>query len=258
MEANFPIVVVAGIVTLLAVLACYALFVYSANSKREKRRLQINTLKSRARRIDETIACFPPNYLGTTLTRIIQHALIITYKELSELQPNQKKHKVHLQRANDDYLALSKQEDESKLDSLGSAGQIAGTRKNLNLLLKFFNQLSQNGALNHSKASKAELIIRNKLALLASDEFDIPAKNALADGKYQLAVHYFTQANTVLSKNNAGQVFNDNIRKHQEWIKSAREKAKVEQERIKAEKEAMEAELKNREDDGWKKKNVYD
>ncbi len=258
MGANVPIVVTAGIVIVLAVLACYALFTHSVNSKREKRRLFINSLKSRARKIDETMSCFPPNYLGSALTLIIQQALVVTYEELCELQPEEEKHKGMLQQANERYLAFSKQKGSNQLKSLSNARQITGTRKNLKLLLKFFQQLGQKGALNHTKASEARTIIKNKMALLAADEHDILARGALANGKHQLAAHYFTQANAVLSKYNSDQVFNENIRNHQEWISSASDMAKAEQARIKAEKEAMEAESKKWDDGDWKKKNFYD
>jgi len=258
MGANVPIVVTAGIVIVLSILACYALFTHSVNSKREKRRLLINSLKTRARKIEETMSCFPPNYLGSSLSLIIQQALVVTFEELTNLQPDEGSHKTMLQQANERFLALSKQKGSNQLKSLSNARQITGTRKNLKLLLKFFQQLGQKGALNSTKASEARNIIKNKMALLAADEHDIQARGALANGKHQLAAHYFTQANTILTKYNSDHVFNENIRNHQEWIKSASDMAKAEQDRIKAEKEALEAETKKWDDGDWKKKNFYD
>lgn len=258
MGANVPILITAGIVIVLAILACYALFTHSVNSKREKRRLLINSLKSRARKIEETMSCFPPNYLGSALTLIIQQAMVSTFEELSQLQPDDGSHKAMLQQANERLLALSKQKGSDQLKSLSNARQITGTRKNLKLLLKFFDQLGQKGSLNHAKAAEARGIVKNKMALLAADEHDIQARGALANGKHQLAAHYFTQANTILTKYNTDHAFNENIRNHAEWIKSASDMARAEQERIKAEKEALEADSKKWDDGDWKKKNFYD
>lgn len=257
MAANVPILVTSGIVIVLAILACYALFTHSVSSKREKRRLLINSLKSRARKVEETVSCFPPNYLGSKLTLIIQEALVSTLAELSKLQPDPQ-HQANLDQANERLLLISKQKGGNQLKSLSNARQITGTRKNMKLLHKFFQQLEQKSALNPRKANEARLIIKDKMALLASDEFDIQARNALAAGKHQLAAHHFTQANGILTRYNTEQSFAENIRNHAEWIRSASDMAKAEQDRIKAEKEALETDNKKWDDGDWKKKNFYD
>jgi len=258
MTGNAPILITAVIVIILAVLACYALFTHSVNNKREKQRLLINSLKTRCRKIEETISCFPPGYLGNKLTVLIQMALVTTFEELNKLQPSDESHKRNLAAANERLTLLSKQRGGENLKSLNNPRQITGTRKNIKLLYKFFQQLNQKGTLSGTKGQDASLLIKDKLALLGVDEQDIQARAALAGGKHQLAAHYFTQARDILLKYNTEQSFNANIKNHSEWIENASNMAKAEQERVKMEKEAHENDSKKWEDADWKKKNIYD
>ncbi|MCV6613515.1 MAG: hypothetical protein OIF35_00965, partial [Cellvibrionaceae bacterium] len=175
-----------------------------------------------------------------------------------KLQPTVPEHKGALEQANSHLMALNKQKAGMALKSLSNPRQIAGTRKNLKLLSKFFDQLAAKGSLNGARINEARMSIKNKMVLLATDEYDIQARNALGSGKHQLAAHYYTQANNILTKHNSGNTFNDSIRNHKDWIGEATKLAKAEQERLRAEKEALEADSKKWDDSDWKKKNFYD
>lgn len=257
MAGSVPILIVAGIVIVLVTLACYALFVHSVHNRREKQRLLISSLKNRCRKIEEINSCFPAKYLGSNLTIIMQMALVQSLEELSKLQPESPEHARALKTQNEFLMAIKGSAQENNFRSLKNPKQIGGTRKNMQLMHKFINQLHAKGSISDPVAAQAKEIIKFKMVLLVTDEHDIRGDTALSTDKSQLAAHCFNQARELLIKHNNGSVFNEHIKQHTEWVMDASNRAKVNKSREEAEKEALEGE-KRWEEESWKKKNIYD
>lgn len=257
MAGSVPVIVVAGIVVVLVLLACYALLVHSSHNRREKQRLLISSLKNRCRKIEDIKSCFPAKYLGNNLTVIMQMALVQSLEDLCRLQPEVSAHAKALKAQNEQLIAIKSTSPESNLRSLTNSRQIQGTRKNMQLMHKFVQQLHAKGSISDPVATQAKEIIKNKMVVLMCDEQGIRARTALTSDKNQLAAHCFNQAREFLRKHNSNNVFDEHIKQHTEWISDAVNLAKADQNREDAERVAFEGE-KRWEEDSWKKKNMYD
>ncbi|WP_020210334.1 hypothetical protein [Gilvimarinus chinensis] len=248
---------IAGLVFLLTALVCYVFINQHLAKKRKQQNRILTALHKRLELFKHMAKSFPVGFLSNDLHKFIYRILCNTSEQLMKLEPHAG-HDAELQLFNKQLEDLPGNAEKTRLTS-AQASQI---RPLLQELQRYISNQSEKGRLASAEASHYNTQIRRLLLQSTIDSYTQQAKQARADNKLRLAIHYYTLAHKLLLKEAARQ----NVKKQVEQLSAIINKLEAEYNAqqatpdptIKEEQQTQKQWEAFEEDDDWKKKQIYD
>ena len=240
------------IFALLVVLVGYAFISQTLEKRRQRRQRLLTALKHRQRNFKFMLSSFPPGFLTKDLSLVVYRALLDACEHLSHLEPKEP--------AEMEALKHQTAPKKGRLERPEQAGEI---KQQLQDLYRFIVQQTERGNIGRTQAQTYTDQIK-RLAVQASvDAHTVNARQAQAAGKPRLAVHFYTLARKELTKDGGNQIYAKQIAQLSKMINKLQEQVALEpdapeQKTGPAPEEQKEWEQFDQEEEGWKKKQIYD
>jgi septal ring factor EnvC (AmiA/AmiB activator) len=254
--------IISSIVILLAILACYA-FVSQTLALRKQHRDKLQTvLTAKVRNFKHMLSGFPAGFLPKDLTVLVLRSLIDMYEQLVDIDPDNNQFKQDLQSVSQQLNEVQRQTKPVAPAAIDNPQQLKDAKTCLDELHKFVFQLEGKGALNRTQADNYRNLIKQLVLQVTVDAYLFSGRHARQASKTRLAIHYYTLAHKLLSKENKGGAQDKKLAAINQVLNELQEKLKEEVPHASAPvKPAEDTEgdwNKLKPDDSWKKKQVYD
>lgn len=254
--------IISSIVILLAILACYA-FVSQTLALRKQHRDKIQTvLSAKVRNFKHMLNGFPPGFLPKDLTVLVLRSLIDMYEQLVDIEPDNPQYKQDLQSVSQQLNEVQRQTKPVTPAAIDNPQQLKDAKTCLEELHKFVFQLEGKGALNRTQADNYRNLIKQLVLQVTVDAYLFSGRHARQASKTRLAIHYYTLAHKLLSKENKAGAQDKKMAAITQVLQELQEKLQEEEPRTNtAPKPAEDGEAdwnKLKPDESWKKKQVYD
>ncbi len=254
--------IISSIVILLAILACYA-FVSQTLALRKQHRDKLQTvLAAKVRNFKHMLNGFPAGFLPKELTVLVLRSLIDMYEQLVDIDPEKNQYKQDLQSASQQLNEAQRQTKPVAPAAIDNPQQLKDAKTCLEELHKFVFQLEGKGAMNRTQADNYRNQIKLLVLQVTVDAYLFSGRHARQAGKTRLAIHYYTLAHKLLSKENKGGAQDKKISAINQMLAELQEKLNEEEPRSAAAAKPVETAdgdwNKLKSDDSWKKKQVYD
>jgi len=257
-------IVASIIVLLLSALVCYAFISQSIEKRRIQRQRILMALKTKQRNFIYMINGFPPNFLSAELMGIIYRALIDACEQLSKLEPKDQRHLDDVTLYTNQLAALTKNSTAQRT-RLENPQQLKDIHQHLVELQRLVVQQETIKTINKVQAESYLDQIKRVNLQMTVDTYIFHAKQAQQIGKLRLAVHYFGLAKKMMVGENGTRAYDKQIAQLELIIskleQQAHEKGEPHHpvESVAADEGATkEWENFKVDEDGWKKKQIYD
>ena len=257
------IYIVASIIALLSLLACYAFISQSIEKKRVQKQRMLMALKTKHRNFVHMISGFPQHFLTNDLMGLLYKALINTCEQLSNIEPENNRHQDDIALFSSQLNALSKNTSPTKA-RIENPQQMKDIRQHLQELLNFLLQQEALKAISKTQNAAYQDQIKHLAMQMSVDAYIFQAKQAQQSGKIRLAIHYFSLAKKLLEAENATHTFDKQIIQLSSMMTKLEEKAltlnEAPQIKENVPKDTSSKEWDNMKtnDNDWKKKQIYD
>lgn len=254
------------IVALLIALSCYAFISQSIDKKRKQKQRLLGALKTRSRNFKFMLNGFPPDFLTRDLQILVNRCLVDVTEQLARLEPGNKSYVEELQLFSSQLEEIKRKPQSDKRKQLDNPQQVKEVKRYLQELNKFIAQMVSRGNINKAQSASYEKQIKNLVLQMTVDAYLMNAKQSQQSDKKRLAVHYYTLALKLLTKENAKGTYLKQITQLKQVIAkleaqlAEEEPEYKESEHSAASKDAAAEEWEkiDQDDDSWKKKRVYD
>lgn len=180
----------------------------------EKRRIRhqrlVTALRARKNSFKELASAFPKGFLTNDLTAYLNKALIDICEQLVRLEPKDPQHAEQLAFYNSQLNNLSTSEHQARV-KIENPQQIKEARLLLQELLKFVGQQVQAKQLSAIHGQVYADQIKRLVLQMTVDNHSFSAKQAQQAGKPRLAIHHFNLAKKLLLAENASHLFDKQI-----------------------------------------------
>jgi chromosome segregation ATPase len=250
--------IIAVIVAALVILVAYAFISQTIERKRKQRQRLLTALRLRCRDFKYMASSFPAGFLPKDLNIILYQCLVETCGRLSELEPNEKIHAEELSLFNQQLNEARRLPPSHKRTSLTSAAQIQEVSSLLQALNGLVTQQQQRGSITEAQLQQYSAQIKHLVTQATVDSHILSAKKALNSQKPRVAIHFYTLAKKLLTKE-SGEV---NYHKQIEQLNGAIAQLELRLTEHAASDEQTASDNPEWEDFGkenaWQKKSLYD
>lgn len=260
------VVVITSLIVIVAALVCYALVIQTLAHKRQQRERLMTVLSAKVRNFKYMLNGFPQGFLPKELLMLVQRSLIDLYEQLVDVDSRNPQHKQDLQAISLQLNETQRQARHHLQVTIENPQQIKDAKACLEELHKFVFQLESKGVLNRANAEAHRSMIKQLVLQITVDSYMLSGRHAKGAGKTRLAIHYFSLAHKLLSKEShngqhdkaIGQVA-VTLRDLEAHLLTEEPNAIVAHNPTPEESEEAAAWNKFKPEDGsWKKKQVYD
>lgn len=262
------VVAITSIIVLLATLVCYAFVAQSITNKRRQKERLLTGLKARSRNFKFMLNGFPEGFLPKDLKLLIQRCLMQVSEQLSRLEPQQSSHTEDFQLISQQMAETQRQPPQaSKAANLENPQQLREVKACLEELYKFVFQLEAKRNLTHPQAESYRAMIKHLVLVLTVDSYLLHARMAREKGKLRLSKHYYELGLSLMVREGKDGQFDAKIQQvqaisqelEQRIAESSENAPPIPKSKQQASDEvAEEWESFQKEDAGWKKKQIYD
>lgn len=260
------VTIITSIIVLLAALLCYAFIAQTVNQKRQQRERLLQAMRTRARNFKFMLSGFPAGFLPKELTLLVQRSLIDVLETLTKLEPKNSAHA-------DDLLAVTQQVSETQRatanpqhpGSIDNPQQVREVKACLEELYKFVFYLEGKRRMSRQQADGYRALIKQLVLQLTVDSYVLHGRVARDKNKLRLALHYFDLALKLMARERNSGLFDKRIAQLQTLVAELNAKQASEgQEAVTAQTNDGESTISEewdefeKEEKGWKKKQIYD
>lgn len=261
------VTVITSIIVLLAALVCYAFIAQTISQKKQQRERLLQALKTRARNFKFMLSGFPNGFLPKELTLLVQRSLIEVLEQLNRLEPGQNRYQ-------DDLLATTQlmaetqrqQNQNAQPITIENPQQIREVKACLEELYKFIFQLEGKKGMPRQQADGHRALIKQLVLQLTIDSYVLHGRLARDKNKLRLAAHYFDLALKLMLRERASGLFDGRISQLQSVISELNSRIPTEGKAgtPQSQEQAGAADINDqwsefeKEEKGWKKKQIYD
>jgi hypothetical protein len=179
-----------------------------------------------------------------------------------DADPDSAQYKQDLQAISQQLNEVQRQSKPLPAVAIENPQQIKDAKTCLDELHKFVFQLEAKGALNRTQADTYRNLIKQLLLQLTIDAYLFSGRHARQANKTRLAIHYFSLAHKLLTKENKNGAQDKKIAGLSQMLKELEEKLHIEEPgatAVKPKADDTEAEWnKIKPEESWKKKQLYD
>lgn len=254
--------IISSIVILLAILACYAFVSQTLALRRQHRERLLTVLTAKVRNFKHMLSGFPTGFLPKDLTVLVLRSLIDMYEQLVDIDPDNAQYRQDLQSVSQQLNEVQRQTKPVAPAAIDNPQQLKDAKTCLEELHKFVFQLEGKGALNRTQADNYRNLIKQLVLQVTVDAYLFSGRHARQASKTRLAIHYYTLAHKLLSKENKAGAQDKKLAAINQILQELQDKLQEEEPHANGPAkpvEDTEADWnKLKPDDSWKKKQVYD
>lgn len=192
--------VIAIIVGALAILIAYAFVSQALERRRKERQRLLSALHLRNKDFKYMARGFPDGFLPKDLNIMVLQCLVDTCERLCELEPADKNHQDDLALYTQQLSELRLRPAGAKRKALTSPGQVKEVTKLLQGLSNYIAGQQQRGLVTESQAQQYVSQIKHLVVQITLDNYLLSARHALNAQKHHLAIHYYTLAKKLLTR----------------------------------------------------------
>lgn len=251
----------------LLLVAGYLFLSHSIQQRRIRRQRLITALRARRNSFIDLASGFPKGFLPQDLNSFLYRALIDTCEQLSRIEPNDPQHNEHLAFYTAQLDAQQSGEIHQRV-RLDNPEQMKEARQLLQEFYKFILQQASMNLVNKVQSEAYTDQIKRLVLQMTVDSHIFNARQSQQVGKARLAIHYYSLARKLLLGENASHLFDKQITQLDSVIMALEEKAKLDTATNASELEttqtstpvegSKEWEHFTEQNEGWKKKHLYD
>ena len=251
------------VVVALTALVGYAVVSQSAQHRDKQKQRLLQALKTRSRNFKYMLSGFPPNFLTTDLVVLVHRCLIDVCQQLAKLDPKNPAHLDELQLYTNQMREIQSKPKSAKSAPLQNPQQIKEVRRHLQELNAFIANLEKRRSVKAQQAEIYRRQIKQLVLKISVEAYTHNAKQAQQNGKTRLALHYYSLAHKLLSKENGDGTYQQQISKLSAVIQQLEAKVAAEEPQsaspdTEEDQAAKQAWDNFGEDESWKKKRIYD
>jgi hypothetical protein len=260
--------IIAGTIILIVVLISFV-FIRQTISKRQKEKLRLHrALDKRSKDLVHMLNAFPPNFLPRDLLVFLYRCIVDTYEQLSKLSPNEPEYLELFKTYTTQMESVMRAPQSDAEVNLQNSSQINEIRQYLNYLGRFLQKWMQRGNISQKQYVLYKGLLKKLITKLMVDNYMLSAKQSIQIDKPKLAIHYYSLAKSLITKESLLKATKSTLTHIQEELTHLEQRVKEEEadkeaeEALNAETEQDDSEIKEwqqfKEDEDWKKKNIYD
>jgi hypothetical protein len=262
-----PIQYFAIFLLVLLLVAGYLFLSHSIQQRRIRRQRLITALRARRNSFLELATGFPKGFLPLDLSNFLYRAIVDTCEQLSRIERDDPQHTEQMAF----YTAQLNAQQANELQQrvrLDNPEQIKAARHLLQEFYKFIIQQSSLGLINKVQAEAYTDQIKRLVLQMTVDIHIFNARQSQQVGKIRLAIHYYGLARKLLQSEKAGPLYDKQIAQLDNVIIALEERAHSDTTTQASDLEHPQAttpiegskewERFTEENEGWKKKNLYD
>lgn len=258
---------IALIVVILVALLSYAFITQTISQKRKKKQRLVAALKSRQKDFIYLCNGFPEGFLSKELNLLVHQCLVDVTAQLSSLEPGMSSLSSELTLHSQKLEQVKRETKATTYTPLNNPTQIKEVKTLLQGLHNFISIQQQKGHLNNSQFKIYAAEIQQMTLRLSIDSYLINANQAESTGKIKLALHFYDLAAKLLAKggrtSNSQQLsnINDKINILTVLVANSEQPSDSDtssSDSIKTSDDEWEKFESEKNDDPWKKKNIYD
>ncbi len=257
------------ILSALLALICFTMVTQTIERNNKKKRQTITSLKRKAQSFRFIIDGFPPNFLSKDLKILVNKCILEVYQQLAELEPREAKHIEEIRKI---FLEMEQAKKSgrtaTKRTAFQTKDQIDDAKQHLIGLEHFVAKLYKRKTISKDQAIAYGKQIQSLVIQTSLDSYRLAADAAISQGKYRLAIHYYTMAKKQLLKANNDKsclhlieevesIIKDLEAKDKSQLAGSPAKSKSDYAQEKTNKD-WEKFQEGRSEDKWKKKSIYD
>lgn len=262
------IYITVGIIAAVSALVCFVFIRQTISERKLERDRLKRALDKRAKELLQAISVFPDNFLPKELTVFLYRCIIDAYEQLTRLEPSEKSYIESLQIYSSQLETVVRKQEGQQVVELQNAAQIGELKQYLNLISNFLQKSMQRGQISKKQHAHYRLLLKELLVILTVNGNTISAQQAQEIGKYKLALHYYDLAKKLLIRETP-EGFKEKVQRFTALMEplqiyvDAEDAALQEQNKNPYSENNPDPEEKDewsgfKEDEDWKKKNVYD
>lgn len=250
------------LLVLLLIAGCLFLS-HSIRQRRIRRQRLITALRARRNSFIDLASGFPKGFLPQELSIYLYRSLIDTCEQLSRIEPEDPQHSDQMA-IYTSQLNAQQTGDFIQNVRLENPDQIREARKLLQELYRFIAQQASMNLVNPIQADAYADQIKRLVLQMTVDGHIFSARRAHQVGKVRLAIHYYGLARKLLAGENSGHLFDKQITQLDNAIQALEERAKTDITTQSSDMdqpasvEGKEWEQFTEQNEGWKKKQLYD
>ncbi len=261
-----PAYIIGIIAALLITLTGYAFVSQSIDKRRKQKQRMLTALKNRVRNFKHLISGFPPDFLSHDLQILVNRCLVDAIEQLALLEPSEKSYVDELQQFNTQLEEIKRKPTNSKRKQLENPQQVKDVQAYLQELNNFIGQMVKRGNITPTQKTNYERQIKMMTLQITVDAYLLNGKQAQKNNKVRLAIHYYTLALKLLTKENSQGDYQKQISQLTSVIAQLETKLTEEDPThttvittaSNRDPNADEWDKITENEDGWKKKSLYD
>jgi len=192
--------IASAIIVLLIVMVCYAFMVQTVAKKREQQQRLIYALEQRIKNFRNLLSGFPEGFLPHELNLLVYRHLVDTAQQLTALKPKEKRYIEELGLFSRELSDVQRKPPSQQRVRLESPKQGKEVKHYLTELNKFLHRLHKRGTLSDTELDAHQAQIRQLVLHITVDNYVDHAQSAETAEKPKMALHYYTLARNLLSK----------------------------------------------------------
>ncbi|BFM08128.1 hypothetical protein [Halioxenophilus aromaticivorans] len=192
--------IISAVIVLLIATVCYAFFVQTVNKKREQQERIVSKLEQRIKNFRYLLSGFPEGYLPKDLSLLVHRQLVDAAQQLSSLKPKEKRYIDELASFTQELSEVQRKPPRGKPVRLESAQQGKEVKQYLTELNQFIQRLNKRGRVSGKEMDAYQASIRSLVLGISVDGYVAQAKEAELEKKPRMALHYYTLARNLMSK----------------------------------------------------------
>jgi hypothetical protein len=261
--------IIIGLIVLTCALICFIFIKQTiVKRKREKARL-FNALEKRSNELLQMLNAFPPHFLPKDISIFLYRCIVDVFEQLSKLEPAHTEFLEQFTLYSTTLETTIRQPVTNSKVRLKDTKQINEIRQYLNYLGRFMQKWVERGNLSSKQYNAYKAMLKNLVAKLMIDNYMLTATKAANIGKNKLAAHYFKLAKEMITKEGLATTQKEDLAHINEELVRLNETLRLENEASGKFEPDADSNAKTEDDDDdewaafkdnddWKKKDIYD
>ncbi|MCE2028577.1 hypothetical protein [Sessilibacter corallicola] len=251
--------IASGIIIVLIIVLCYAFMIQTVAKKREQQQRMIQILEQRIKNFSVLISGFPQGYLPKELNLLIYQQLIDATNQLIQLNSKETRYREELEIYSREHAEIQRRPPSTKRVKLNSPKQSKEVKQYLTELNKFVHRLHKRSKLSSSEFDNYTAQIKQLVLFIAVDNYSAHAQAAESSDKPRMALHYYTLAKNLLTKEVKDKSMKTQVDALNQHIERLQKLTSVPEEtEAEADSDNGNWDQFNSDGDAWKKKAIYD
>lgn len=263
------VTIIAAIVILLFILICGAFISQTMREKREQRHRFLVALRAKSNKFKAILSICPKDFLSRDLKILALRKLIESCEGLSKVEPNEPNHLNDVQIYSAELNDTQRQAPQDEPISIDNPALLPQLKACLDELFQFVVNMESKHTLPRNQADSLKAQIKLLVITLSVNKNEMQGQTAYDSDQQKIALHYFSLTLQIILKDAKGSILEKKVPALKERIQEIKTFLRQEAQNNNINNKASEPDKPSSnsdkeweeyedENNGWKKKNIYD